>query len=246
MVKALSFLKKYYLAYVLLFAFFAGAAIWIFGAEKSLPTSALRQDEDICAVVIDPGHGGEDGGAVSPNGCRESTLNLQIGLRLDALLHFVGVPTVMTRREETSIYDASAQTVAQKKVSDLKNRAALVNAVPNALLLSIHQNMYSESRYSGAQVFYAKTEGSDRLAERLQTLLRENADPSNHREAKQSDAVWLMEHINCTGVLVECGFLSNAEEEQRLKSETYQKKLTCVIACGLTQYLSEETQNDEV
>lgn len=241
----MSFLKKYYLSFILLFAAFAGVSLWIFRTEKAVKAVSFSEASAVRTVVIDPGHGGEDGGAVSPNGCKESELNLQISLRLDALLHFFGIPTEMTRTADVSVYDETAKTVAERKVTDLKNRAAQVNSTPNALLLSIHQNMFSDGKYSGAQVFYAKTVGSDLLAEHLQTLLRDKADPSNHREAKKSDAVWLMEHIDCTGVLVECGFLSNAEEERRLKSDDYQKKLSCVIACGLTQYLSEEIQNDE-
>lgn len=240
------FLKKYILVYVLLLALFVGGAEFL--SERSRPSQdAVRLTENISrTVVIDPGHGGEDGGAVSPDGTKESVINLQISLRIDDLFHFLGVQTVMTRKEDVSIHDASACTVSEKKVSDLKNRAAIVNSVSNGVLLSIHQNMFSDGKYSGAQVFYAPTEDSKNLAEALQTGLRENIDPSNHREAKKSDSVWLMEHIGCSGVLVECGFLSNAEETRMLKSSDYQLKLTCVIVSQITQYLPEETTEDEI
>lgn len=235
----MQFWKKYYLTYVLLLAVFVGGAMLVeASAHRTLPVGTVT--EASCrTVVIDPGHGGEDGGAVSALGTRECELNLQISLRINDLFRLLGIPTVMTHSTDVSIYDKSARTVAEKKVSDLKNRAAITNQTPDALLLSVHQNMFSDGKYSGAQVFYAPTGGSEELANSLQTLLRDNADPSNHREAKPSSAVWLMEHIDCTGVLVECGFLSNAAEEQRLKTDEYQKKLSCVVVCGIAEYLSE-------
>lgn len=242
----MKFLKKYYLVYFLLFAFFVGGAIAVSRMEKPVLPTAAQQGQHIRTVVIDPGHGGEDGGAVSVTGSREGELNLQISLRVNDLLHLLGIQTVMTRSEDVSIHDSAAQTISEKKVSDLKNRAALANGTENALFLSIHQNMFPEAKYRGAQVFFAKTEGSDALAQLLQTMLREQADPSNHREAKLCSAVWLMEHIECTAVLVECGFLSNAEEEQWLKTPEYQKKLSCVLACGITEYLSEEIEQNEI
>lgn len=210
-----------------------------------LPASAV-QENTLAMIVIDPGHGGEDGGAVSASGCKESDLNLQIGNRLNDLFCFIGVKTVMTRNEDVSIHDDTAVTISEKKVSDLKNRAKLTNEIPQAMLISIHQNMFSDGKYSGAQVFYAKTDGSETLAKNLQTLLCEKVDPSNHREAKPVNAVWLMDHINCTGVLVECGFLSNAEEELLLKTPEYQKKLSCVLVCGISEYLSEELEYHEI
>lgn len=240
------FLKKYILVYVLLLALLVGGAEFLFEKYETNQNVAAAVSTENPTVVIDPGHGGEDGGAVSCNGSKESDLNLQISLRIDDLFHFLGVQTVMTRREDVSIYDADANTVSDKKVSDLKNRASIVNSTTNAVLLSIHQNMFSEGKYSGAQVFYAPTENSEKLAELLQTSLRDHVDSANHREAKKSDAVWLMEHIHCTGVLVECGFLSNEEEAQRLKTPEYQKMISCVIVSQITQYLPEERSNNEV
>lgn len=234
-------IKNYVLAYILIFSLFLGGALFLSKTVGQwLPVSADASEQRL-TVVLDPGHGGEDGGAVSPNGTRECDLNLQISLRVRDLLGLLGIRTVMTRSEDKSIYDEIAGTVAEKKVSDLKNRAALANAHKDALFVSIHQNMFSESRYHGAQVFFAPSQKSDTLANSLQTLLRECIDPDNHREAKQSTAVWLMEHIENTGVLVECGFLSNPEEEQLLKTEEYQKKLSAVIVCGIEQFLTGDT-----
>ena len=188
-------------------------------------------------IIIDAGHGGEDGGATSCRGVLESTYNLEISLRLNDLLHLLGYDTRMTRTTDTSIY-TKGETIAQKKISDLKERVRIVNKTENALLLSIHQNNFTDSRYSGAQVFYAGTEGSAQLAKLLQEKLVSTLNPGSNRKCKKSDGVYLMEHIDCTGVLIECGFQSNAEEEAKLSCGTYQKKLCCVIAATVSQYLS--------
>lgn len=190
-----------------------------------------------CCIIIDPGHGGEDGGAVSCTGRSESSYNLEISLRLRDLFHLLGYDTQMIRTTDISVY-TSGETIAQKKLSDLKNRVAAVNAVENGLLISIHQNTFSDSRYSGAQVFYASTEGSEDLAKLLQTAFTSSINPGSNRQIKKSSGVYLMENIRCTGILVECGFLSNAREEAALREEGYQKKLCCVIAAAVSQYLS--------
>lgn len=188
-------------------------------------------------IVIDPGHGGEDGGATSCSGRLESAYNLEIALRLNDLLHLLGYDTVMIRTTDTSVY-TEGKTIAQKKVSDLKERVRIVNDTENALLLSIHQNNFSDGRYSGAQVFYARTEGSEALAKQLQTALVTALNPGSNRQVKKSDGIYLMEHIDCTGVLIECGFLSNVQEEAKLRSPEYQRKLCCVIAATVSRYLS--------
>ncbi|MDD6642775.1 MAG: N-acetylmuramoyl-L-alanine amidase [Firmicutes bacterium] len=204
----------------------AGSAVAVLSSEVSSAP----------IVVIDAGHGGEDGGAISVTGVRESTLNLEISQRLNDLLHFLGIQTKMIRTEDVSVY-TEGETIAQKKVSDIHNRVAMVEQTPNALLVSIHQNQFSESQYRGAQVFYAS--GSQELAELLQSELAEQVDPKNHRECKQAKGIYLLEHISCPAVLVECGFLSNPAEEALLRDEAYQKKLASVIACTLASHLEE-------
>lgn len=188
-------------------------------------------------IVIDPGHGGEDGGAVSCTGRVESEYNLAISRRLDDLLHLLGYRTRMTRTSDVSIY-TTGSTLAQKKVSDLKERVRIVNETGNALLVSIHQNQFSDSRYSGAQVFYAKTAGSKDLGQKLQAELVAALNPGSNRKSKPVSGVYLLENIPCAGVLVECGFLSNPQEEAMLRNTDYQKKLCCVLAAALHQYLS--------
>ncbi len=200
-------------------------------------TAAAGQTSAV--IVIDPGHGGEDGGAVSAGGTKESLLNLEIGTRLYDLLGFLGIPSRMTRSTDVSVYSADAVTVSEKKVSDLRNRVRFVSDVPGAILVSIHQNMFSEAQYHGAQVFYADTVGSRELAETLQSALREDLDPSNHRQAKQSKTVYLLNKITCPGVLIECGFLSNPAEESKLQQPSYQLRLSCSVAVCLLRSLLE-------
>jgi len=188
-------------------------------------------------VVIDAGHGGVDGGAVSCTGVYESHINLQIALKLDDLMHLLGIHTVMIRDTDRSVY-TEGTTIAAKKVSDIKERVRIVNETPNALFVSIHQNNFQDPRYSGAQVFYNSQTNSKPLAEKLQSAFREYLNPSNNRTVKKTSGVYLMEHINCNGVLIECGFLSNHREEAKLRDNAYQKSICCVIATTISQYLN--------
>lgn len=185
--------------------------------------------------IIDAGHGGVDGGATSCTGKLESAFNLEIAIRLNDLMHFLGYETKMIRTEDISIY-TKGETISQKKVSDLKERVRICNETDGAILLSIHQNHFSDSRYSGAQVFYPTTEGSHTLAKTLQSELIRTLNPGSKRNVKKSDGLYLMEHIQCPGVLIECGFLSNPEEEAKLRSPEYQKQLCCVIAATVVSY----------
>lgn len=188
-------------------------------------------------IVIDPGHGGIDGGATSYSGKLESGYNLEIALRLNDLCHLLGLNTVMTRTTDTSIH-TEGNTIAAQKISDLKERVRIINDTENAVLVSIHQNTFSQSQYSGAQVFYAGTPGSEDLASHLQKNLISTVNPGSSRLCKKSKNVYLMERIDCTGVLIECGFLSNPQEDTLLKSQEYQQNLCCVIAVTLHAFVS--------
>ena len=188
-------------------------------------------------VIIDPGHGGIDGGATSCTGVLESAFNLQIALKLNDLLRLLGYDTVMIRTTDTSVY-TEGNSIAAQKVSDLKERARTVNETENAILVSIHQNTFSDSRYSGPQVFYADTQGSKALAEILQTDLNAALGSESKRICKEAESVYLLQNIERTGVLIECGFLSNPQEEAKLRDEGYQQKLCAVIASGLTDFFN--------
>lgn len=226
---------NYYLVCVCTMSLVLMGAYW--GSRVVTVISERMPVERKHCIVIDAGHGGEDGGATACTGALESQYNLQISLRLDDLLHLLGYKTRMVRREDVSIY-TTGTTIAQKKVSDLKERVRMVNETENALLVSIHQNQFSDARYNGAQVFYGKEAGSSELAQQLQTDLVAALNPGSRRKCKASSGVYLMDHIRCPGVLIECGFLSNPQEEAMLRSPEYQKKLCCVIAAVLSQFLN--------
>lgn len=234
----MAFFKKYFFMYLLTFGCFVLAAMMTNHAVIATAEAELAKPSR--TIVIDAGHGGEDGGATSCTGVNESEINLSIALKLDDLLHFMGYSTKMVRTQDVSIYSGNVSSIAQKKVSDLKNRVALVNETDSALLLSIHQNQFPESKYFGAQVFYAPTSGSRELAERTQALLVSALNPKSSRQCKSASDVYLMKNIKSTGILVECGFISNPAEEEKLREKRYQQKLCCVIASALDQFLTAD------
>ncbi|MDR0904856.1 MAG: N-acetylmuramoyl-L-alanine amidase [Oscillospiraceae bacterium] len=205
-------------------------AVHAVAAEKPAPLT----------LIIDAGHGGEDGGAVTKSGLTESGLNLDIALRADALAAFFGVKTVLTRDSETLYYSPGATTTRQRKAEDQKRRLALINGTDNAVFLSIHQNMYTKPAPYGAQVLYAKTDGSAELGATMQELLVQTLDASNRRAAERvGDTILLMNYIDCPAVLVECGFLSNPNEEALLRSDAYRLKLAAILTAGFLQQRDE-------
>lgn len=220
--------------YVLLIAFLL---VLVFAANRTV--MVLSENKPIRnrkCVVIDAGHGGVDGGATSCSGILESHYNLEIALRLNDLMHLLGIDTVMIRTEDISVY-TSGNSIAQKKISDLKERVRIINETENGIVMSIHQNYFLDNRYSGAQVFYAPTDGSSSLAKNLQSAFTTHLNPGGNRQAKKADGIYLMQNISVPGVLVECGFLSNVKEEGLLRTPAYQKKLCCVLATVVSTYL---------
>lgn len=214
-------------------------SLWYWPGETQAAFASARGGGR--TLILDAGHGGEDGGAVSPSGAVESGINLSIVRKLDQLAGLYGEAPLLLRSEDVSLHDESAGTLREKKVSDLHNRVARIEDTENAVLLSVHQNIYPDSRYHGAQVFYAGGEESQSFAERTQEILRAALDPDNSRQAKPiPDTVYLMNHITCPGILVECGFLSNQEEEQLLQSDAYQTKLASALTASWLQWLDGE------
>ena len=205
------------------------------GRLNSLVEPAMEMDvlRRTAPLILDAGHGGEDGGAVSITGVPESQINLSIVLKLRDILGLYGVDPVVLREIDVSLHDDSANTLREKKRSDLKNRVAAIEEVEGGTLLSIHQNTYPGSRYHGAHVFYAPTEGSQSLAEHFQNSIKAALQPDNERAVKRiPDSVYIMNHITCPAVLIECGFLTNPGEEAMLRDEDYQRKLSAVIAAA--------------
>lgn len=234
------YMKRGYSIALLPFYLLVGILFIGIAQGGSYAVTAIRENKPIerkHIVIIDAGHGGIDGGATSCTGVLESTLNLEISLRLNDLLRFLGYETVMIRTTDTSIY-TQGNTIASQKVSDLKERVRICNETEDAILISIHQNTFSDSRYSGAQVFYPPTDRSRELATEMQTALVMTLNPGSNRKCKRADGVYLMERIACTGVLIECGFLSNPQEEAKIRSEAYQKELCCVFSSVLSNFLN--------
>lgn len=192
--------------------------------------------QDRHCIVIDAGHGGKDGGAMSCTGIPESKLNLEIAQRLNDLFHLLGYSTRMIRNDDISIH-TKGETLAAQKASDLKERVTLVNDTKNALLLSIHQNQFPQQKYYGAQIFYNSREESKQLAVSLQTAFVETLNPGSKRKAKPASGIYLMDHVKTTAALIECGFISNPDEERRIRSDEYQKAVCSVIASTVSCFL---------
>ena len=229
-------IRKRHVAYVvLLCCFVAGLSAVLWHGNAFTAAFAPGEEGASPVVVVDAGHGGEDGGAVAADGTVESGLNLAIARRVRDLLTFAGVPTTVTREGDAAIYDPGSATLREKKVSDLHNRVALVNELPGAVLLSIHQNSLPSSPSTrGAQVFWNRQEGAAALASALREGLKSAVDAGHEKEAAQvPSSVYLMKEITAPGVLVECGFLSNAAETEQLKDPAYQTKLAAAIAAGV-------------
>ena len=207
------------------------AGVRLFAADRVVPAAAGPAAPEGWTLILDAGHGGEDGGASTAAGEKESDLNLAIVLKTRALMAFLGMEPKLTRETDRSLHSDGAKTLRQKKSSDLKNRAAMVESIPNAMVVSVHQNHFTDSRYSGAQVFFNSGEFNRQWGEDTQEVLRQVLDPGNDRKAKpMPDGIYLFEHISCPVILVECGFLSNGEEASLLCTDTYQRKISMALA----------------
>ena len=192
-------------------------------------------------IILDAGHGGSDGGAVSADGTPESGINLAITQRLAEVLCFFGQPVVLTRTGTDALCGPEDVTLRQQKVSDTKNRVALVNSHSGARLISIHQNClpgYPSVR--GAQAFCNGVDGGQAMADCIQQALNSGVNVSGKESKRISDSIYLMKHASCPAALVECGFLSNREETELLQQPEYQIRIAAAIAAGYLQYCTNE------
>lgn len=191
-------------------------------------------------LLLDPGHGGEDGGAVSVSGVPESGINLAIALKCEQMAGLFGCSVQLLRTEDKSLAEPDAETLREKKRSDLERRVELVNETSNGILISIHQNQFSNPAYSGAQVFYRPGNISQNWAIFTQKQLRQCLDEGNDRQAKEIPSdIYLMSHIECPAILIECGFLSNPEEDRLLQSGEYQQRIAVTILGSYLSYWGE-------
>ena len=190
-------------------------------------------------IVIDAGHGGEDGGA-EVDGVLEKDINLSIGGKLSEILRLCGCRVTEIRDEDISVYDSDAQTLREKKVSDLKRRVKIANENDNNILVSIHQNKFDNSAYSGAQLFYSSNHDDSRvLAESIRSAITSLLQKDNTRELKPAGSdIYLLDHAEVPAVIVECGFLSNQEERSKLMDDDYQNEMAYAVAMGVLEYIN--------
>lgn len=191
-------------------------------------------------IILDAGHGGEDSGAVGVNGVLEKDLNLQLVREIGAAFEEKGYVVVYTRTDDRLLYTEQENIKGIRKISDLKNRCKFAQKYPESLFISIHMNSFGSSKYSGLQVYY--TDGNDEsydLAQSIQNKVKNDLQKDNNRVVKSGKQIYLLENIENTAVLIECGFLTNPEECEKLSKKDYQKELSFSIVCGIIEYIEK-------
>lgn len=233
--KKLSFVVVCVIAFVFLIS-----AIFTIKNNITLQSGSASIQRAYPTVVLDAGHGGEDGGAVATDGTVEKDINLNISNGIAAYFELFGVPYIPVRTCDRSVCDEGLTSVRERKRSDIMNRYALVQNTENALLLSIHQNMFGEQKYSGAQIFYAPgDEASQKLAGCIRSSVYGALQPENKRELMPSaDSIYLLYRAKKPSVMVECGFLSNPEELAKLKSPEYDSQMGYFVFRGIMNFIN--------
>ncbi len=222
----------FFLAVVILALNFADKKFY---SEEYIEAVHEISEEQI--IVIDAGHGGEDPGTVGLNGKYEKNLNLEIALALGNMLSEKGYPVVYTRTEDKLLYSEDENIFGIRKISDLKNRCKIAAEYPNAIFISVHMNSYQNEKYSGLQVYYSlNNTGSRVLAEAVQKTVKKTLQPDNNRTVKAGENIYLLKNIDNVSILIECGFLSNPEECEKLSEKEYQKQLSSSIICAIIEY----------
>lgn len=237
------FIKKLTLIYYIFsFALFLGFVILIVTAYNSISqTTSPSVKENLPTIIIDAGHGGDDGGATA-NGIVEKNINLSISKVLSDIFTSNGYNVIMTRTDDKSI-NTDGTTLREKKVSDMKNRLEIYNSDENNIVISIHQNKFQQEKYSGTQIFYStNNENSKVLAESIRNSVVNLLQPENTRECKKATKeIYLLYNAKIPAVIVECGFISNYSEAEKLKTDSYQKQLAFSIYLGVLDYINSDT-----
>ena len=204
-------------------------------SKQTVQTVSLPVSNKV--IVLDAGHGKPDEGAQSSNGTTEAETNLKITLKVQSLLEQSGATVVLTRSDENAIYDLDKTTLRQKKISDIHNRVKIGNESSADIFVSIHLNKISQQQYYGWQCFYKQNdEKSTALAKSLQENLNDSIQKENKRVSMKLDNVYIIKHVEIPISIVECGFLSNPEEETQLLSDDYQNRLAWGIYNGIMDY----------
>ena len=240
-------LKRVRAAFMLATAVIASIAITaalLFVADAYVFPSAEASVSDtptaIKTVIIDAGHGGEDCGAISQGGAYEKDINLQIASVLKEKLEEKGYAVIMTRTEDKMLYSEEENIKGMRKLSDLKNRCRIAEGHDDAIFVSIHMNSFGSPGCSGLQVYYSDaSEKSRALAESIQYTVKSTVQPENGRVVKSGKGLYLLDNCPITAVLVECGFLSNPEESEKLSEKEYQNELSFAIVCGIIEYIEK-------
>lgn len=228
---------------ILLLVFAIVCAVLYFAVDKiqSVAPASTMPNNDV-VIVLDAGHGGIDGGCSTADGVPEKGINLNILLNLRDMFTAAGYTVEVTRDTDTSIHDKGVEGIANQKSSDMDNRLEIFNKYPNAICLSIHQNQFTDPKYSGAQMFYSDNNPeSQYIAQAIQDKFVEFLQPDNKREIKLSgEELFLCYFSDNPTVMIECGFLSNPEEAEKLKTEEYQKQVAFTIFAAVNEYLSQK------
>ncbi len=233
------FLLPAFVSVCILFTFIGNS----FCKDAPLYAATEPQKSKTLTLIIDAGHGGEDGGAVGVNGEFEKDINLKIAFALRDMALSAGYDTVMTRTEDILLYDRNIDYKGRKKALDLLARVKIAQKYENAVFISIHMNAFPEEKYSGLQVYYSKNHPlSEEIAKDIQDGARLNLQKENNRKIKPAGSnIYLLDRITLPSVLIECGFLSNSEECALLSSEDYQQKLALSIFLSVSKYLETKS-----
>lgn len=198
---------------------------------------AMHEASEKNLIILDAGHGGEDPGAIGINNVYEKNINLDIAFLIGEILCERGFAVMYTRAEDKLLYSEEENIKGFRKISDLKNRCKIAAEYPEAMFVSIHMNSYQNSKYSGLQVYYSENnENSRMLASNIQSSVKNELQSLNNRTIKAGEGMYLLENVYNPAVLVECGFLTNAEECKKLSEKEYQKQLSLAIVCGIIKY----------
>lgn len=230
--------RKWIVRFVILLAVIIITLFSIHQFNETVKVSSLPTSKKV--IIIDPGHGGIDGGMVgSSTGVYESKINLEISLKLRKYLEESGSLVLMTRDEDIGLY-TDGGSIRKKKNEDLRNRKKLFDESSADLVISIHSNSFQESKYYGAQSFYNPTcEDSKQIAEFIQEELVRVLDNANTRKAKSKKDVYILKNVKVPTVIVECGFLSNPKEERLLQNSDYQEKIAWSIYVGIIKHFDK-------
>ena len=236
--KAIKLCLAFLLCLTVILSTIVGITTKIYG--RNLMTAMTNASLENKIIILDAGHGGEDPGAISDGGIYEKDLNLAITLEIGKILSEKGYAVVYTRTDDRLLYKEEENIKGIRKISDLKNRCEVAKKYPEAIFVSVHMNSFGSKKYSGLQVYYStKNDESAALADSIQEKVKNDLQPGNNRKIKEGKGMYILENVDNTAVLIECGFITNSEEAKKLSEKEYQKQLSFSIFCGIIEYIEK-------